>query len=41
MMFEFTQKAYRGFGPLEHESLAALAERGFRFSMDHVADLRM
>jgi cyclic-di-GMP phosphodiesterase TipF (flagellum assembly factor) len=41
MMFEFTQKAYRGFGPLELESLAALSERGFRFSMDHVADLRM
>jgi cyclic-di-GMP phosphodiesterase TipF (flagellum assembly factor) len=41
LMFEFTQAAYRAFGPLEHESLAALSERGFRFSMDHVADLRM
>ena len=41
MMFEFTQSAYRALGPLELESLAALAERGFRFSMDHVADLRM
>jgi cyclic-di-GMP phosphodiesterase TipF (flagellum assembly factor) len=41
LMFEFTQEAYRAFGPMEHESLAALAERGFRFSMDHVADLRM
>ena len=41
LMFEFTQEAYRNFGPLEHESLAALAERGFRFSMDHVTDLRM
>ena len=41
LMFEFTQSAYRAFGPLEHESLAALAERGLRFSMDHVADLRM
>lgn len=41
LMFEFTQAAYRNFGPMEHESLAALAERGFRFSMDHVADLRM
>ena len=41
LMFEFTQSAYRCFGPLEHESLAALAERGFRFSMDHVTDLRM
>ncbi len=41
LMFEFSQSAYRAFGPLEHEALAALAERGFRFSMDHVADLRM
>ncbi len=41
LMFEFTQSAYRAFGRIEHESLAALAERGFRFSMDHVADLRM
>jgi len=41
MMFEFTQSAYRALGPLELESLAALSERGFRFSMDHVADLRM
>ncbi len=41
LMFEFSQSAYRAFGPLEHESLAALAERGFRFSMDHVTDLRM
>jgi cyclic-di-GMP phosphodiesterase, flagellum assembly factor TipF len=41
LMFEFTQEAYRAFGPLEHESLAALAERGYRFSMDHVTDLRM
>ncbi len=40
LMFEFTQSAYRAFGPLERESLAALAERGFRFSMDHVTDLR-
>jgi cyclic-di-GMP phosphodiesterase TipF (flagellum assembly factor) len=41
LMFEFSQRAYRAFGPLEHEALAALAERGFRFSMDHVADLRL
>jgi cyclic-di-GMP phosphodiesterase TipF (flagellum assembly factor) len=40
-MFEFTQEAYRAFGPIEHESLAALAERGFRFSMDHVTDLHI
>jgi cyclic-di-GMP phosphodiesterase TipF (flagellum assembly factor) len=41
LMLEFTQEAYRNFGPIEQESLAALAERGFRFSMDHVTDLRM
>ncbi|MGH6727306.1 MAG: EAL domain-containing protein [Pseudolabrys sp.] len=41
LMFEFTQSAYRALGPLEHESLLALAERGFRFSMDHVTDLRL
>jgi cyclic-di-GMP phosphodiesterase TipF (flagellum assembly factor) len=41
LIFEFTQEAYRSFGPIEYESLAALAERGFRFSMDHVTDLRL
>ena len=41
LSFEFSQAAYRAFGPLENEALAALAERGFRFSMDHIADLRM
>jgi cyclic-di-GMP phosphodiesterase TipF (flagellum assembly factor) len=41
LILEFTQKAYRNFGPIEQESLSALAERGFRFSMDNVADLRM
>src|SRR6478735_3107493 len=41
LMFEFTQEAYRNFGPIEHESLAALSERGFRFSMDHVTVLHM
>ncbi len=41
LIFEFTQRAYRSFGPLEHEGLAALAERGFRFSLDHVTDLRL
>ena len=41
LMFEFTQSAYRALGPLEHESLTALSELGFRFSMDHVTDLRL
>jgi cyclic-di-GMP phosphodiesterase TipF (flagellum assembly factor) len=41
LMFEFTQEAYRSFGPIEHEGLAALAQRGFRFSIDNVTDLHM
>jgi cyclic-di-GMP phosphodiesterase TipF (flagellum assembly factor) len=41
LVFEFTQAAFRAMGPMEYESLAALADRGFRFSMDHVADLRV
>jgi cyclic-di-GMP phosphodiesterase TipF (flagellum assembly factor) len=41
LVFEFTQSAVRAMGPLEHESLVALAERGFRFSMDNLADLRV
>jgi cyclic-di-GMP phosphodiesterase TipF (flagellum assembly factor) len=40
LVFEFRQVAVREFGPVEHESLAALAERGFRFSMDQVTSLR-
>jgi len=41
LVFEFTQSAVRAMGPIEHESLAALAERGFRFSMDNLSDLRI
>jgi len=41
LVIEFTQSAVRAMGPIEHESLAALAERGFRFSMDNLADLRV
>jgi cyclic-di-GMP phosphodiesterase TipF (flagellum assembly factor) len=41
LILEFTQNAYRNFGPIEMESMSALAERGFRFSMDHVSDLRL
>jgi cyclic-di-GMP phosphodiesterase TipF (flagellum assembly factor) len=41
LVFEFTQGAIRAMGPIEHESLAALAARGFHFSMDNVADLRV
>jgi cyclic-di-GMP phosphodiesterase, flagellum assembly factor TipF len=39
LVFEFTQSAVRAMGPVEHDNLAALAERGFRFSMDNLADL--
>ena len=41
LVFEFTQAALRSFGPIENESLAALAERGYRFSLDNVTDLRI
>ena len=41
LVFEFTQSAVRAMGPIEHASLASLAERGFRFSMDNLTDLRV
>src|SRR3954451_15802779 len=41
LVFEFSQAAVRGIGPIEQECLATLAELGFRFSMDHVTDLRI
>src|SRR6202049_146063 len=41
LVFEFTQGSVRAMGPIEHESLAALADRGFRFSMDNLTDLRV
>jgi cyclic-di-GMP phosphodiesterase TipF (flagellum assembly factor) len=41
LVFEFTQSAVRAMGPMEHEALAAMAERGFRFSMDNLSDLRI
>jgi cyclic-di-GMP phosphodiesterase TipF (flagellum assembly factor) len=40
LVLEFTQKALRAVGPIENEALAALADRGFRFSLDNVSDLR-
>jgi cyclic-di-GMP phosphodiesterase TipF (flagellum assembly factor) len=39
LVFEFTQSAVRAMGPIEHENLATLAERGFRFSMGNLTDL--
>src|SRR4029077_21184447 len=41
LVFEFSQFAVRAMGPIEQECLAALADLGFRFSMGHVADLRL
>jgi cyclic-di-GMP phosphodiesterase, flagellum assembly factor TipF len=41
LVFEFAQSAVRAMGTMEHASLAALAERGFRFSMDNLTDLRV
>ncbi|HVX92408.1 MAG TPA: EAL domain-containing protein [Xanthobacteraceae bacterium] len=41
LILEFTQATYRNFGPIETESLAGLADQGFRFSLDHVTDLRL
>jgi len=41
LVFEFSQAAVRAMGPIEQECLATLAELGFRFSMDHMADLRV
>jgi cyclic-di-GMP phosphodiesterase TipF (flagellum assembly factor) len=41
LTLEFTQSALRNMGPIEQESLAGLIALGFRFSMDHVTDLRI
>jgi cyclic-di-GMP phosphodiesterase TipF (flagellum assembly factor) len=41
LVFEFAQDAVRAMGPIEEECIASLADLGFRFSIDHVADLRM
>lgn len=41
LTLEFTQDALRNMGPIEQESLAALIALGYRFSMDHVGDLRI
>jgi cyclic-di-GMP phosphodiesterase TipF (flagellum assembly factor) len=41
LILEFTQDALRNMGPIEEESLAGLIALGYRFSMDHVSDLRI
>jgi cyclic-di-GMP phosphodiesterase TipF (flagellum assembly factor) len=40
-VLEFKQATFRKLGPVEIEHLAALTQRGFRFSIDHVTDLRI
>ena len=40
-VLEFKQAAFRSLGPTETEHLAALSQRGYRFSIDHVTDLRV
>jgi cyclic-di-GMP phosphodiesterase, flagellum assembly factor TipF len=40
-VLEFKQNTFRNLGPTETEHLAALAQRGYRFSIDHVTDLRI
>src|SRR5499427_7296375 len=41
LVFEFTQAALRAMGTIENESLGALAQLGYRFSLDNVTDLRI
>jgi cyclic-di-GMP phosphodiesterase TipF (flagellum assembly factor) len=40
-VLEFKQATFRDLGPTETENLAALSQRGYRFSIDHVTDLRV
>lgn len=39
-VLEFRHSTFRNLGPVESENLAALAQRGFKFSIDNVTDLR-
>jgi cyclic-di-GMP phosphodiesterase TipF (flagellum assembly factor) len=41
MTFEVAHAAYRRFGPVEHEAMAAIAAHGYRFGLDRVEDLRL
>ncbi len=40
LVLEFKQSTFRRLGQTESEHLASLAQRGYRFSIDHVTDLR-
>jgi cyclic-di-GMP phosphodiesterase, flagellum assembly factor TipF len=41
LILEFKQSTFRNLDAIKTEHLAALAQRGFRFSIDHVTDLRI
>ena len=41
LVLEFKQATFRDLGPTAAEHLAGLAQRGYRFSIDHVTDLRI
>jgi len=41
LRLQFTHDALRRMGAAEHESLAALFDYGYRFSLDHVTSLRL
>jgi cyclic-di-GMP phosphodiesterase TipF (flagellum assembly factor) len=41
LVLEFKQSTFRNLSPVEAGHLAALAQRGYRFSIDHVSDLRI
>jgi cyclic-di-GMP phosphodiesterase TipF (flagellum assembly factor) len=41
LVLEFKQATFRNLSPVQAENLAALAQRGYRFSLDHVSDLRI
>ena len=41
LVLEFKQATFRTLGAVEAEHLAALAQRGYRFSIDHVSDLKI
>lgn len=41
IVFEFSQSTVAGCGPIEEQSLAALAALGFKFSMDQVSNLQL
>lgn len=41
LVIEFKQATFRNLDPTQSEHLAAMAQRGYRFSIDHVTDLRI